>query len=74
MIRTWTFAAAEAEAMARALEAHLNEFAEEVISVSYAVTDKHHVLAVYRGVEMLDEDSAAVAVEIAEQLVEDAQA
>jgi hypothetical protein len=70
MFKTWTTSAADAETAARDLEAHLNEFAEEVISVAYAVERGHHVLAVYREIEPMA-DGAVVAV--AEQIIDHAQ-
>ncbi|HLJ68894.1 MAG TPA: hypothetical protein VKX16_16175 [Chloroflexota bacterium] len=69
MYRTWTASAEDAESLARALEAHLNEFAEEVISVGYAVTGSHHVLAVYRELEGSLQAGAVVAV--AEQILDE---
>jgi hypothetical protein len=70
--RTWTASAEDAETLARALEIHLNEFAEDVLSVSYAVNEAHHVLVVYTPIEpiALAEDEAAVAV--AEQIIDSA--
>jgi hypothetical protein len=70
MFKTWTSSALDAETVARDLEAHLNEFAEEVVSVAYAVDSGHHVLAVYREIEPLA-DVAVVAV--AEQIIDHAQ-
>jgi hypothetical protein len=70
--RAWTASAGDGEALARVLEAHLNEFAEEVLSVSYAVTEEHHVLAVYRPIEPRGDSLEAVAV--AEHIVDEAQA
>lgn len=73
MYRSWVFSAKDAETVARQLEAHLNEFAEEVVSVSYAVQDRHHVLAVYRAIESAQGDAAGVAVSVAEQIIDEVQ-
>ena len=70
MFRTWVGAADTAEELARKLEAHLNEFADEVISVSYDVGDQHRALAVYRPVETTSELAEAAVAE-AEQVVEE---
>jgi hypothetical protein len=69
MYKVWTASAAQATALARSLESHLNEYAEEIISVSYAVTDVHHVLAVYRMVDLTDGAGAEAAVAAAEELM-----
>jgi UDP-2,3-diacylglucosamine pyrophosphatase LpxH len=74
MFKTWTSSSREIEPLARALEAHLNEFADEVVSVAYAVTDRHHVLALYKQVELSNEDHQEVAVSEAEYIIEEVQA
>lgn len=75
MFKTWTISGEELPALARAVEGHLNEFAEEVISVSYAIAeDQHHVLVVYRPVELEHEASLEAAISIAEDIVEAASA
>ncbi|GAC1473096.1 MAG: hypothetical protein PVSMB7_26600 [Chloroflexota bacterium] len=71
MFRTWTTSADDAETVSRALEVHLNEFADEVVSVSYSVDGAYHVLAVYRGIEHVVENAEAVTV--AERILEGAQ-
>ncbi len=73
MFKIWTASSPEIEPLARNLEAHLNEFADEVVSVAYAVTDAHYVLAVYRQVELSIGDRQEVAVSVAEHIIEDAQ-
>ncbi len=73
MFKTWTSSSREIESLARALEAHLNEFADEVVSVAYAVTDQHHVLALYKGVELSNEGQQEVAVTEAEHIIEGVQ-
>lgn len=67
--QVWTASAESAEALEHKLEVQLNEFAEEVVSVSYAVTDSggHHVLLVYRGIASGTGLRAAVAAEVAEE-------
>lgn len=67
---TWTASDRDGESLARALEAHLNEFAERVISVSYAVSDQHYVLAVYEPVETVLADEEEAAVTVAEQIID----
>jgi hypothetical protein len=70
MYKAWTGSAEDAESLARALEAHLNEFADEVYSVGYAVTDRHHALAVYRAIDSIGSTERAVAV--AESIIDEA--
>jgi hypothetical protein len=67
---TWTSCNHDAESLARALEAHLNEFAERVISVAYAVTDLHYVLAVYEPVDAASSIAEEAAVTVAEQIID----
>ncbi len=71
MYKTWV-SSGDIVSLTRELEAHLNEFAEEVVSVAYAVNNGHHVLAVYKLVEPADETSEAV-VSVAEHIIEEAQ-
>jgi hypothetical protein len=73
MFKTWTASSGDVESLSRELEVHLNEFADEVISVAYAVSDRHYVLAVYRPVELSIEDRQEVAVSVAEHIIEGAQ-
>ncbi len=72
MFKTWTASSREIESLTRDLEAHLNEFAEEVVSVAYAVTDRHHVLAVYTIIELSVEARQEVAISEAEHIIEGA--
>lgn len=72
MYKTWATTARDREALARDVESHLNEFAAEVISVTYAVTDVHHALLVYRAIDTSVEADSAVAV--AEQIIDDCHA
>lgn len=74
MFKTWTASDDSPEQLARTLEAHLNEFAEDVISVGYAVHDRHFVIVVYRPVERAQSHSLEAAVSVAEEIVEQAQA
>jgi len=76
MFMTWTASDDDAEALARLVEGHLNEFAEVVVSVSYSVSaGRHHVLAVFVpiGAPEGDQARAAAAVSEAEEIVEQAQ-
>lgn len=73
MYKTWTGFADDAPTVARDLEAHLNEYAGEVVSVAYAVSDLHYVLAVYREVDAGHEASHEAAVSIAEQIIDHAK-
>ncbi len=73
MYKTWTSSHDDAETVARDLEVHLNEYAEEVISVAYSVDDRHHVLAVYRAIGPATEAQHEAAVSVAEQILDDAQ-
>jgi len=69
MYRAWSVSASDPSMLARLLEAHLNEFAAEVISVGYAVTDAHHALAVYRALEVGEEPRVEAALAAAESIV-----
>ncbi len=73
MFKTWAASSREIESLTRDLEAHLNEFADEVVSVAYAVTDRHHVLALYKQVEPSIDDRQEVAVTEAEHIIERVQ-
>ena len=73
MFRAYTATAASAELLARQLEAHLNEYASEVVSVSYSVEAQvHRVLAVY--VELETGDVAEAALAAVEEVLEEADA
>lgn len=72
MYKAWHGSGDDMSVVTRRLEAHLNEFAEEVISVSYAISTGHHILAVYRTVEVADTESAAVVA--AEEIIDGAHA
>lgn len=74
MFKTWTASDDDPQALARALEGHLNEFAEEVVSVGYAVAGKHFVMVVYREVEPAQNERQEAAVSLAQDIVEQAQA
>ena len=74
MFKTWTASDEDPEALARAVEGHLNEFAEEVISVSYGIGGRHFVMVGYRKVEAAQNDRQEAAVSVAEEIVEQAQA
>ena len=74
MFKTWTASDGDAEALARVVEGHLNEHADFIESVSYAVDEgRHHVLVVYRPLNATDEPQAEAAVSLAEDIVEQAQ-
>lgn len=72
MFKAWTDSADDPELLARSLEAHLNEFAAEVVAVSYDSGDKHRVLAVYRTIEPAVSDSAEAVLAEAESLLDEA--
>ncbi len=74
MFKTWTASDDDLETLARALEGHLNEFAQEVVSLGYAIAEKHYVIVVYRVVEPAQNDRQEAAVSVAEEIVERAQA
>ncbi len=76
MYKVWTASAPTNAEVARELETHLNEFASEVISVAYDVTvgGDHHVLAVYTSIELMEAGSEHAAVELAEDIVQEAEA
>ncbi|MGH2441588.1 MAG: hypothetical protein ACRDFX_00290 [Chloroflexota bacterium] len=68
MYKVWATSAENAGELARSIERHLNEFAEEVISVCYEVDTGHHALVVYRAngtmVEVREEEAVAEAEQI----------
>ena len=70
MYRTWTASAGDAETLARELEVHLNEFAETVLSVSYAVDTNHHVLVVYTPIDPAALVAREEAVTLAEHIID----
>jgi DNA-binding winged helix-turn-helix (wHTH) protein len=60
--------------LSRSLEAHLNEFAEDVVSVGYAVDGGlHSVLLVYRPVEASGDGELEAVVSVSEEIVDQAQ-
>jgi hypothetical protein len=74
MFKTWTGSNDDPRSLAQSLEGHLNEYAEEVISVGYAIEGgQHHVLAVYRAVEANGDRQMEAAVELVEGILEEAQ-
>ena len=73
MYKAWSASAEDGTTLARGLEAHLNEFAHEVVSVSYAIDKDHHVLAVYRPVAPDVAQAHEAAVSLAEQIIDKAQ-
>ncbi|GAC1403354.1 MAG: hypothetical protein NVSMB52_17360 [Chloroflexota bacterium] len=73
MYKTWTFSADNSDVLARALEAHLNEFAQEVVDVSYAISDRHYVLATYIEIILPGAPAEGGAVAVAEQILDEAQ-
>lgn len=70
MFKTWTASAEDLETAARELEAHLNEYADEVVAVTYAVAGAHRVLAVYKPVEAAGLEGEAEAVVAVEEMLE----
>lgn len=70
MFKTWCASADQLETLARDLEAHLNEYADEVVAVSYAIGDAHAILAVYKPVEPGALVGEAEAVVAAEEIIE----
>jgi hypothetical protein len=74
MYKTWTAAAIDPTLLARDLEAHLNEYADEVISVAYAIGQDHRVLAVYRAIDAASGAVQENAVSVAEQILDHSQA
>lgn len=74
MYKCWTCEGKDAGEAARSLEAHLNEFAAEVISVAYAVDELHYILAVYRSVDAVAPAVEEAAVTAAEHIIERAGA
>lgn len=73
MFKAWTGSAGDAETLARSLEAHLNEFAAQVVSIGYAVAGGHHALVVYRSIDMSESEPTQTAVEVAESILDDAR-
>ena len=73
MFKTWSASGEDGETLARGLEAHLNEYAEELLGIGYAVGRRHYVLAVYKPAGMTDPEEAA-AVTVAAQIIGQAHA
>lgn len=73
MYRTWTGSASDAATVARALEAHLNEYASDVVSIAYSVEKEHYVLAVYRQLEASAEAGVEAAVAVAQHIIDETQ-
>ena len=73
MFKTWSASGEDGETLARDLEAHLNEYAEELLGVGYAVGQRHYALAVYRPLGAAEPDEAA-AVTVATQIIDRAHA
>ena len=74
MFKTWTSSHEDAATLAEILEAYLNEYAETIVSVGYAVTaGLHHVMLVYRALEAAQDERMEAAVSMAEDIVEHAQ-
>lgn len=71
MYKALTISATLPDELARGVEAHLNEFAAEIVSVSYAIGDGHHALVVYREIDTSGEAASDQAVAVAEQIIED---
>lgn len=74
MYKVRTVAANDADGLARAVEAHINEYAEDVISVSYAIERQHIALLVYRPVNLASEAPVEEAVNVAEHILDEYQA
>jgi hypothetical protein len=73
MLRVWTASADSADELAGNLESFLNEFAADVVSVSYTVTEAHHVLVVYRPFDLEAGKAEETAVALAEQIIDEAE-
>jgi uncharacterized lipoprotein YehR (DUF1307 family) len=73
MFKAWNASAHDGHLLARQLEAHLNEYAAEVVSVSYCVADEHFALVVYRPVETIEAATELAAIESAELIIEQSQ-
>ncbi len=74
MYKAWWCSAPAGETLAKLVEAHLNEFADEVISVAYSISDEHNVLAIYREIAESHESEMEASVSIAEQILDEANA
>lgn len=70
MYKTWSISAGDLESLQHELDTFLNEFVEELISVSYAIQDRHYVLVVYRAVDLEVSRGAEAAVSAAEEIIE----
>jgi hypothetical protein len=73
MYKAWNASATSGALLARQLEAHLNEHASEVLSVSYSVAGEHFVLVVYRPVEIWEAATELAAIESATHIIEESQ-
>lgn len=70
MYKTWSISAEDAETLERGLDAYLNEYVGKLISVSYAVTDRHYALVVYEPVDIEGTAGEEAAVSAAEEILE----
>jgi hypothetical protein len=73
MYKAWHTSASNPATLARRIEAHLNEHAHEVLSVSYAISGEHFALVVYRPTELIEAGTELAAVESAEHIIEQSQ-
>jgi hypothetical protein len=73
MYKTWGTSAEDLETLERALDLFLNEYVGTLISVSYAISERHHVLVVYEPVEVESTAREEAAVSAAEEILEQAE-
>lgn len=73
MYKAWSTSASDGVVLARAVEAYLNEYAAEVLTVSYAIDQRHHVMVVYRPLDPEIYAREETAVAVAEQIIDGSQ-
>lgn len=70
MYKTWSMSAEDAATLEQGLDSFLNEYVGHLVSVSYAVTNRHHVLVVYEPVDVNGNTHEEAAVTAAEEILE----
>lgn len=73
MYKTWSTSAKDLETLERGLDSFLNEYVGTLISVSYAVSDRHFALVVYEPVAVEGGTREEAAVSEAEEILEMAE-
>lgn len=70
MYKTWSMSAEDTATLEQGLDSFLNEYVGHLVSVSYAVTNRHYVLVVYEPVDVNGNTREEAAVTAAEEILE----